>query len=203
MAENKKALTGYVKTVNVYLTVMIALSLGFLGGVVYSSYKSASMTISSGETNAAGPVPMNEKRREELAALIKATQATPNDAQVWAQLAHFYFDNSDHEKSIEAYKKSLELDDSRPDIWVDLGVMYRRNNDPNQAIQSFDRALSINEHHEVALFNKGIVLMHDLNDNQGALSAWEKLVQINPKAQTATGQSVQSIIDHLKQEHPS
>lgn len=203
MADNKKALTGYVKTVNVYLIVMVALSVGFLGGVVFSSYKSALMTIAPGETNATGPVPMNEERRNELAALVRATEVTPDNAQVWAQLAHFYFDSREYEKAIQAYKKSLQLDDGRPEIWVDMGVMYRRTNKPDQALKSFDRALSINNRHEVALFNKGIVLMYDLNDPQGALNAWEKLVQINPKAQTSSGQTVQSIIDHIKQEHPS
>jgi tetratricopeptide (TPR) repeat protein len=203
MAEKARALTGYVKTANLYLFVLISLSVGFLGGVIFSSYKTSSIMISQSETNATDPVPMNQERREKLAALIKATETTPDKAQVWGQLASFYFDINAYEKSIQAYKKALELDDGIPDIWVDMGVMYRRSGDPTQAIQSFDQALTINNHHEPALFNKGIVLMYDLKDTQGALEAWEKLVQINPKAQTPTGQTVKSLIDDIKQKHSS
>ena len=81
--------------------------------------------------------------------------------------------------------------------------MYRRNGDPAKAVQCFDRALAINDRHEVALFNKGIVLMHDINDTEGALKAWERLVEINPNAQTPNGQSVQSMIDQVKKGNPS
>jgi hypothetical protein len=40
--------------------------------------------------------------------------------------------------------------------------------------------------------------MHDLNDKEGAIKAWEKLVSINPNAQTPTGQSVRELIKKVR-----
>lgn len=198
MPEPSKALSGYVKTSNLYLTVMVALAVGFLGGVVFSSYRASNFASAPGGTGVAGPAPMSQEQSQTLAALIQATKTTPDNVNAWTQLGHFYFDSGQPDKAIPAYEKSLELDGSRPDVWTDLGVMYRRNGDPAQAVQCFDRALAINGRHEVALFNKGVVLMHDIKDTEGALKAWEKLVEVNPNAQTPNGQSVQSMIEQVK-----
>ena len=85
----------------------------------------------------------------------------------WSQLGHLYFDTGQLAPAIEAYRSSLGLDSRQPDVWTDLGVMYRRNGEPQKAIECFDQALNINQHHEIALFNKGVVLMHDLERQQG------------------------------------
>jgi cytochrome c-type biogenesis protein CcmH/NrfG len=198
MAQSEKALSGYVKTSSMYLTVMVALVLGFLGGVVFSSYRAGEVSPAPESSGASGPVPMTREQSENLAALIQATKATPDNVAAWTQLGHFYFDTGSPEKAIQAYEKSLALDGNRPDVWTDLGVMYRRSGNPAKAVQCFDRALSINSRHEVALFNKGVVLMHDLNDMPGALASWEKLIQVNPNAQSPSGQSIKSMVDQLK-----
>jgi cytochrome c-type biogenesis protein CcmH/NrfG len=148
-------------------------------------------------------VPLTQEQSQTLTALIQATKTTPDNVNAWTQLGHFYFDAGQHENAIQAYEKSLELDGARPDVWTDLGVMYRRAGDPTRAVQCFDRALAVNDRHEVALFNKGVVLMHDINDTQAALMAWGKLVEINPNAQTPNGQSVKSMIDQVKNGNPS
>lgn len=209
MPEPSKALIGYVKTSNMYLFVMVSLAVGFLGGVIFSSYRSSNVTAVQssaavpGQTGATAPLPLTAEQSQTLAALVKATQTTPDNVNAWTQLGHFYFDTGQPAKAIQAYEKSLALDGTRPDVWTDLGVMYRRAGDPAQAVKCFDKALALNDRHEVALFNKGVVLMHDVNDPQGALKAWEKLVEINPNAQTPNGQSVKSMIDQVKKGDPS
>jgi len=209
MPEPTKSLSGYVKTSNMYLTVMVALAVGFLCGVIFSSYRASNLApvqgsvAVSGNAGAPGPQPLTQEQSQTLSALIQATKTTPDNVNAWTQLGHFYFDTEQHEKAIQAYEKSLELDGSRPDVWTDLGVMYRRAGNPTQAVKCFDRALAINSRHEVALFNKGVVLLHDMNDTQAALKAWEKLVEVNPKAQTPTGQSVKSMIDQVIKGNPS
>jgi tetratricopeptide (TPR) repeat protein len=117
-------------------------------------------------------------------------------------LGHFYYDVGRIKEAIEAYQKSLSLDADRPDVWTDLGVMYRRNGNPEKAIESFDRALSINSRHEAAMFNKGVILMHDLNDTKAALDAWELLVQINPDAKAPNGRLVRTLVTELKKNNP-
>lgn len=205
MPQNVRNLKGYVKTSNMYLSILIALSVGFLAGVLFSAYRTTVNAPVTGGMPAPGPradVPLTKDQTQTLDALVKATETTPDNVQAWTQLGHFYFDTGKNAKAIEAYEKSLALDDNRPDVWTDLGVMYRRVDKPKKAIESFDRALSINSRHEVAMFNRGVVYMHDLNDAKAALSSWEKLVQTNPSAKAPNGQLVSTLISELKKNNP-
>ena len=203
MSGSTKALRGYVKTSNMYLIVMVALAAGFFGGVVFSSYRTSSVSTVPGNPELPGMPQVSQEQSEALTALLQATRTTPDNVDAWTQLGHLYFDTGQYEKAVEAYEKSLALAPSRPDVWTDLGVMYRRTGDPSQAVKCFDHALSIDPGHEQALFNKGIVLMHDIKDLNAALQAWEKLVKVNPNAQTPDGRTVKSMIEMVKKANPS
>jgi tetratricopeptide (TPR) repeat protein len=207
MAQGAQILKGYVKTSNMYLIALVTLSIGFLGGVLFSSYRMASMApVPQGEPASQGmpggapaaQKPMTKAQSDALAALLQATQATPDNVKAWTQLGHLYFDLDKNEKAIEAYEKSLAIDPNRPDVWTDLGVMYRRAGNSKKSVESFDRALSFNSRHEVALFNKGVVLMHDLNDQDAAITAWKTLVKINPNAQAPNGQLIRNMVAGLQ-----
>ena len=203
MSGSVKNLSGYVKTSNMYLIVMVALAAGFLCGVVFSSYRATDVASIPGVPGKTDAIQMTKEQSQALSELLQATRTTPKDVGAWTQLGHLYFDTGQSEKAIQAYNKSLELDPSRPDVWTDLGVMYRRTGNPTRAVECFDRAISINGGHETALFNKGIVLMHDIKDLQGALKAWERLVQINPNAQTPDGRTVKSMVDQVRNANPA
>ena len=80
-----------------------------------------------------------------------------------------------------------------------LGIMYRRSGQPQKAIEAFDRAIATDPKHENSRFNKGIVLMHDLNDREGAIAAWEELVEVNPNALTPNGsQPLKEMINRVR-----
>ena len=201
MPEPSKGLRGYVKTANMYLAVMVALAVGFLGGVIFSSYRSSSRLPNQSSSGIPGSMPTISKNQSEtLTALLQATRATPDNVNAWTQLGDFYFDAGDPDKAIEAYEKSLVLNDKRPDVWTDLGVMYRRNGQPKEAVAAFDKANQIDPAHEVSLFNKGIVQLYDLKDREGAIKTWEQLVSINPTATAPDGKPVKMLIAQLEQE---
>lgn len=202
MPSAPKPIKGYIKTENMILLVLLAVAVGFIGGVAFSVYRSASQLPATADSqNTTMPLPAES--REVLQALLEQTQTDPNNPTAWSQLGHHYFDTGQPQLAIEAYEKSLKLDPDRPDVWTDLGVMYRRNENPQKAIEMFNRALKLNPSHEIAMFNKGVVLMHDLQDSKGALESWEKLVLINPEAKTPSGQPVREILEQMKQNSPS
>ena len=205
MANASKPIRGYVKTENMILFLFIAVGIGFIGGVVFSAYRTGANMPAGGQPSpqTTAKPPMNLQQKQALDTLLKATQTTPDNVQAWTQLGHFYFDSGENQKAIEAYQKSLSLDGNRPDIWTDLGVMYRRAGNPEQAIEAFEKAISLNQSHEVALFNKGVVQMHDLKNPKAALASWERLVEINPQAKTPSGQLVKTMVAELKKNNPS
>lgn len=151
----------------------------------------------------ASPAPASQSQvpadmAREIEALEVRTSTSPDDLAAWTQLGHLYFDTNQPEKAIRAYTRSLELEPHNADVWTDLGVMYRRADRPSQAVESFDKAIQNDPLHQTARFNKGIVLMHDLGDEAGALAAWRGLLEINPQAGAPNGVPVAEMVKELE-----
>lgn len=190
MAKSSQHNNGTVKKSTLYGVAILCLAAGFLGGVVFSIYKS------NGTPVIAQPPVQTDvgDRGRELEALTKETAQNPNNANAWIELGNLYFDTGQFDKSIWAYKKALEIDPKNANVWTDMGVMYRRNNQPQEAIKAFDEAIQVDPKHEIARFNKGIVLLHDLNDPEKGIQAWEDLMKINPLAMAPNGKSVDELV---------
>ena len=135
-----------------------------------------------------------------IASLEDETAKNPQNTKAWVQLGNEYFDSSQHEKAIWAYRKSLELDPNNANVWTDLGVMYRRSGQPKAAIEAFDKAIQVDPKHEPSRLNKGIVLLHDMQDFEGAIAAWEDLLAVNPIAMGPTGRSVDEMVQSMKKQ---
>lgn len=201
-AEQAKAGKVYVKREIMLVVAFVALIAGFLGGVVFTVYKTDAPAPMSSAPPSGPPLQDGEltaEQEELLQALQAKVAAEPRNVRAWIELGHLYFDSNQFRKAIEAYKESLAINPDNADVWTDLGVMYRRSGRPAEAVAAFDRALEAEPLHEISRFNKGIVLMHDLNDPEGALKAWEELIRINPAARAPNGQPLKDLIENLKE----
>lgn len=203
MAKRPAPENEYVKKSTVITVCFIALAVGFLGGIVLSAYKSgssvpASKPVPAPQQQPFRPQPFSVDQSKVIEALEQATSKNPDDSNAWTKLGNAYFDNNQFEKAIGAYEKSLSLNPNDANVQTDLGVMYRRSGQPEKAIAAFDRAMQIDPRHEISRFNKGIVLMHDLNDREAAIAAWEDLARLNPLAKTPNGTLVKDMIKNLK-----
>ena len=201
MASQKKIIEGnYVRKETFLMVTLLALAVGFFGGVVFSVFKSDSKIPGQSAPMQPQPQAAAPVDADRIAALERQTEANPGDIKAWTELGNAYFDAGQFEKSISAYRKSLELDPSNPNVWTDMGVMYRRSGKPQDAIKAFDQAIAADPKHEVSRMNKGIVLLHDLNDFDGAISAWEGLLEVNPVAMAPNGASIDEMVVQLKKQ---
>jgi cytochrome c-type biogenesis protein CcmH/NrfG len=195
-------MTQVVRKETMYMVAVLALAVGFFGGVVFSVLNSDSSP--PGQSVApvqSSPIPQaNVDLSAGIAMLEKAVEANPNDVNAWIQLGNNYFDTNQYEKSIQAYGKSLALNPNNANVWTDMGVMYRRSGRPQEAIQSFDKAIEVDPQHKTARFNKGVVYLHDLKDTQAAIQAWEDLMKIDPFAMAPNGQSIDQMLVGLKKQ---
>ena len=179
------------------VAVIFALAVGFYGGTVFMELR---------QPAAAGSAPMAQapgdddhgKELSRIKELKAATAATPKDQALWVELGNLYFDTHQAKQSIAAYETALSLGKASPDVWTDMGIMQREAKEPKKALDAFDAALAIDPSHENALYNKGVVLLHDTGDKAGAAAAWEKLLQVNPGAKTPDGRPLSGIVAELK-----
>ena len=180
-----------------YGIVVIVYVAGLLSGVLLTIYK-------TGDAPTADPHQHTEKKSptdltDQIAGLEFKTSQNPGDIAAWIQLGNLCFDADLPEKSIAAYDKALTLDPGNADVWTDQGVMYRKIGNYDKAVQCFDKAAGVDPQHEISRFNKGIVLMHDLNDPKAAIQAWENLLTVNPLAMAPNGQSIDEMLKKMKQ----
>ena len=184
------------RQVLIYCIIFI---IGFLSGVAFTVYKSKSITPASVTApNEQQTPPQNEETHQALLNLEAEVTANPGNFQAWTSLGNLYYDTDQAPKAIAAYNKSLALHKGDANLLTDLGVMYRQNKQPEKALESFNKALQENPSHLPSRYNKGIVMLYDLNDKQGALAAWEEMLRIDPQAKSNSGTTIRELIDQVK-----
>ena len=198
MARKNNTASPYVTKQTLMTAIALSLMVGFFGGLVFGIYKTSS-SLPASPPSQSGGMPGNDGRAQMLQALMAKVEQNPEDVTAWIQLGHLNFDRNAVPEAIEAYEKALALQPDNAPVRTDLGIMYRRANRPEDAIQEFNRAIAIDPKLENPHFNKGIVLLHDLDDKAGAIQAWEELLRINPLAMAPNGQSVDELIMHYRE----
>ncbi len=186
---------------NHLVTYFIIFIFGFLAGIAFTVYKGGNQNpekIAEGQAQ-----PQNVETEQAIINMEAEVTANPGNFENWIRLGHLYYDSDQPEKAISAYTKSLELHSGDANLLTDLGVMYRRTKQPEKAIEYFDKAIEKDPGHLPSRFNKGIVLMYDLKNPQGALKSWEELLKIDPQAKTANGQSIREFVEQIKAELPA
>jgi len=202
MAKQSKNINAqYVRKEMFWLVTLLALAVGFFGGVMFAIFKSDSADVPRQPRAQAPSAQVADSGTSNMiAALEKETRQNPRNVKAWVELGNSYFDTDQYDKAIQAYGKYLEINPDNANVWTDMGVMYRRSGNPQEAIKAFDRAIEVDPRHEVSRLNKGIVFLHDLKDVGGAINAWEGLLEINPIAMAPTGQSVDEMVQQLKKQ---
>ena len=207
----KRAESKTVKMETTVIIALVALVVGFFAGEIIDLSKPSRPPVAMQAPSPAQPpsqmpsqMPsLTPEQGQRILDLEKEVAGNPGNTDAWTELGHLYFDGNDPKQAIRAYKKSLDLNPYNADVWTDLGVMYRRNKQPFEALAAFNKAADIDPRHEKSRFNKGIVLMHDLEDRDGAIKAWEELLSVNPSAQTSNGQPIKQLVESLKNPKPS
>ena len=189
----------YVRKETFWMVALLALAVGFFGGVMFGVFKTDTVDM-PGRPAPAPTTATDPNNAGMIAALEKETRSNPGNLDAWISLGNAYFDSNQYEKAIDAYRKVLEINPDNANVWTDMGVMHRRNGNPQEAINAFDKAIEVDPKHEVSRMNKGIVLLHDLKDTDAAIKAWEGLLEVNPVAMAPTGRSVDEMVKQMKKQ---
>ena len=181
----------------IYAVIFLA---GFLSGIAFTIFKtgnSAPVNVAKQQQN----VHQHDKETDQAILNLEAEVTTrPDNFENWVQLGNLYFDSDHPEKAIPAYEKALDIHSGNANVYTDLGVMYRRANQPKKALEAFNNAIAKDANHIHSRFNKGIVLMYDLDDASGAIASWESILNIDPQAKTGNGERIRDFIERIKAE---
>lgn len=127
----------------------------------------------SSQAQAAAP-PLDQSRADALRA---AAERSPADADVRVQLGNLYFDAERYEEATRWYEEALKIQPRDINASTDLGIGYYYMNQPDRALAQFDRSLAIDPKHAKTLLNVGIVRAFGKQDLEGAVKAWEQVLE--------------------------
>jgi tetratricopeptide (TPR) repeat protein len=151
----------------------------------------------AGDSGGARPAVLDET---QVNALKSVAEREPANAKPRVQLANLYFDAERYEDAIKWYSDAVKLAPNDPDVSTDLGICYYYTNQPDKALEQFDRSLKLDPRHTKTLLNTGIVKAFGKQDLEGAMQAWEKVLEIAPDS--AEGQAAKRALDSMRSAHP-
>jgi tetratricopeptide (TPR) repeat protein len=77
-----------------------------------------------------------------------------------------------------------------------MGIMYRKLGQFDKAIEEFRKAAQSDPKHVNSRYNIGLVLLHDKQDIQGAVKAWEEYLKVDPNSEKA--QRIRAQIEKMR-----
>ncbi|MEI8103715.1 MAG: tetratricopeptide repeat protein [Candidatus Moraniibacteriota bacterium] len=104
---------------------------------------------------------------KEAIDLMEKNNQGANDPNALFKLAVSYYNQKEYDKSIEYYKKVLELDSSNSLAYNGLANVYRDQNNKDKAVENYKKSIEINPTFALAYSNLAIMLM-DLGENKEA-----------------------------------
>lgn len=128
------------------------------------------------------PAPEDLKKAADTQAapLLDQLNDDPTNAALLAQVGNLYYDAKQYPIAIDYYERCLKSQPNDTSVRTDLGTAYWYKGDADTAIAQFNQALSIEPTKADTLFNLGIVKWQGKKDAQGAIAAWQKLLDTNP-----------------------
>ncbi len=196
-----------MKKETVILYVVIALLVGFISGATVGI-----LWVTKGEEKTAmvqkpqmappgAPAPVPSARdtieaASQIQTLREIVKKDPKNLAAWVELGNLYFDTDQPKEAIEAYKQYLTIKPENPDVRTDMGIMYRKLGEFDRAIEEFRKAAQGDPKHINSRYNIGLVLLHDKQDMNAAIKAWEDYLKVDPNSERA--QRIRAQIEKMK-----
>jgi cytochrome c-type biogenesis protein CcmH/NrfG len=196
-----------MKKETVVLYVVIALVVGFIGGVTVGILwmtKGAEKTAMVQKPQMAplgAPAPAPPARdtieaASQIQTLKEIVKKDPKNLPAWVELGNLYFDTDQPKEAIDAYSRYLAVKPDNPDVRTDMGIMCRKLGQFDRALEEFRKAARIDPKHVNSRYNIGLVLLHDKQDIQGAIKAWEEYLKVDPNSEKS--QRIRAQIEKMK-----
>ena len=181
------SITNWTST-QAYVLAAFCLLLGVTLGYLFrgsASPASAQASAPASEQSAApAPQPPSGDMRaavaQAAAPLLEAVKQYPNDYDSLIKLGNVYYDGQQFQNAIHYYERAVAIHPENVDVRTDMGTAYWYTGNADKAIAAMEMSLKYRPGHPQTLFNLGWVRWQGKNDPQGAVAAWEQLLQTNP-----------------------
>jgi len=184
------------------LCIVIAFLAGFITGATVAILRGTKgvENVAGGPSPQMPPMPSSSPDPAEVAqqlqSLKEIIKKDPKNLPALVELGNLHFDTGQPKEAIETYSQYLAIKPDNADVRTDMGIMYRALGDFDRAIEEFKKAAQSDPKHVNSRYNIGVVLLHDKNDIDGAVKAWEEYLKVDLKSEKAL--RVKAQIERMK-----
>lgn len=128
------------------------------------------------------PTPEQMKKMADTTAApqLEKLKSDPNNPDLLASIGNTYYDVQIYPTAIDYYQHALNARPEDVSIRTDMATAYWYTGNVDGAIAEFNKALTYDPNKANTLFNLGIVKWRGKMDIDGAVAAWQKLLETNP-----------------------
>ena len=105
----------------------------------------------------------------------------PKNFEALRELGNIRYDERNFSEAAALYARALEVRPDDTNVRADRGGALLQGRMVDEAIAELNSVLTRDSTHPQALFMLGVALFQGKGDRQGALNAWNKLVQTHPE----------------------
>ncbi|HYU46574.1 MAG TPA: tetratricopeptide repeat protein [Terriglobales bacterium] len=194
--KNTTSTTEVWTSVQAYTLAVVCLLIGIAGGWFIRGSQTPSsgtqaaqttpmgMAIGTGSQDSPTGKPSADQMRlmadQQAKPLLAQLKSDSNNAGLLANIGNIYYDTQLYPTAIEYYQRSLKIQPSNAGVRTDLATAFWYTGSADTAIEEFNKALSYEPNKSNTLFNLGIVKWQGKMDVNGAVAAWQKLLDTNP-----------------------
>ena len=120
---------------------------------------------------------MADKKAEPLLVKLKSD---PKNPQLWNQVGLLYKSAHQFKEAAGYFEKSLQYDPKNVGVRADYASCMYYTGDVDGALAQLNQSLAYDPKHAGTLMNIGIIKWRGKNDADGAVAAWEQLLQYHP-----------------------
>lgn len=140
--------------------------------------------------------PNTDLADKAVAPMLQALQQNPKDTATLTNIGNTYYDAKIYSKAIQYYAEALKIAPKNVNVRTDMATAYWYLGDADHAVAELEKSLAQEPTHAQSLFNLGIVKWQSQKDPQGAIAAWQKLIQTNPNYPER--QNVEQLIERAR-----
>ena len=187
---NSISATGNWTNAQAYTLIVICLLAGIAGGWFLRGSQSPAVAATTQSTSTASGAPgsgehptpeqMKKMADTQAAPLLEQLKSDPNNADLLSKIGNIYYDTQQYPAAIDYYRQALNLQPANAAVRTDFATAIWYTGDADTAIAEFNKALSYEPNKSNTLFNLGVVKWQGKMDINGAVAAWQRLLDTNP-----------------------
>ena len=117
---------------------------------------------------------------KKAAPVLEKLKSDPKNPQLWNQVGLIYKSAHQFKEAAGYFEKSLQYDPKNLGVRADYASCLYYTGDVDGALAQLNQSLTYDPKHAGTLMNIGIIKWRGKNDVDGAVAAWEKLLQYHP-----------------------